>query len=151
MVPTCSLHPSSLRRRRGVLRHSSPSHPPLSDKRLQSPPHSTSHPLEDTATAFSLTGPVTAPETYFKQLRRREHSCLLRRDPQGEKNQLRFTPPSAQEWKINCFNFIEMNVLCLAHAFQTVSRIYVFCRARGCFPLGTRSGPSVPSVSDSEY
>lgn len=34
-----------------------------------------------------------------------------------------------------------MNVLCLAHAFQIGSWIYIFYRMHGCFPLGMLSGP----------
>lgn len=60
-----------------------------------------------------------------------------------KKNQPQFTLPSAQEWKINCFNFIEMNVLCLAYAFQRVSWIHIFYWMHGCFPLKMFSEPSV--------
>lgn len=60
-----------------------------------------------------------------------------------KKNQPQFTLPSAQEWKINCFNFIEMNVLCLAYAFQRVSWIHIFYWMHGCFPLKMLPEPSI--------
>lgn len=121
---------------------SSSSRPSLSDKCLQSP-NSTAYPPEEgeTTAVFSLTSPVTGLETYFKQCRGREHSYFL--TTRVKKNQPQFTLPSAQEWKINCFNFIEMNVLCLAHAFQIVSWIYIFYWMHGCFPLGVLAGSSL--------
>lgn len=64
-----------------------------------------------------------------------------------KKNQPQFTLPSAQEWKINCFNFIEMNVLCLAYAFQRVSWIHIFYWMHGCFPLKMLPEPSVSAGS----